>query len=60
VSKKKPDPRREAMKRLLYSLSGQALTLALTKAPKADRYLAFAELCEQAAAEARDLASESA
>jgi hypothetical protein len=56
VSKPKKDPRKEALDRLLRSVATQAVTLALTKAPKSARYEAFAALCDEAAAEARALA----
>lgn len=54
--KKPRDPKKEALDRLLRSVATQAVALALTKAPKAARYEAFAVLCEEAAAEARALA----
>ena len=54
--KKPRDPQKEALDRLLRSVATQAFALALTKAPKSERYLAFAAICDEAAAEARALA----
>jgi hypothetical protein len=55
---KKQNARNAALDRLLRSLATQALTLTLLQAPKKDRYLAFAALCEQAAEECYLLADE--